>query len=237
MGNRKSATMNKVIFWDFHGTLAYNDWMISKALYKVLQENEPDCNISIDQIKKTPILGFPWHNPEKEYLNLTKPEAWWELAEKILSDVYTGLDIDDEKAKLYASKAHYELVKSDEFKLYDDTIEVLKHFNCKGYFNVILSNHIPELPDIAKQLGLGDYIHACISSANIGFEKPNPRIYEYALNKVNHPKVSWMVGDSMECDVKGPEAVGIKGVLVRSDNKYGTEYYSKDLVGLKEIIL
>ncbi len=50
--------MDKVIFWDFQDTLAHNDWMISKALYKTLIKNEPNTNIVIDDFKKKPLKGF-----------------------------------------------------------------------------------------------------------------------------------------------------------------------------------
>jgi hypothetical protein len=50
--------MDKIIFWDFHGTLAFNDYMFSKALYKVLISNEANTEIIIDHIKKKPIKGF-----------------------------------------------------------------------------------------------------------------------------------------------------------------------------------
>lgn len=63
--------MKKILFWDFHGTLAYNDWMFSKALYKVLMNNGANTEISIDDIKKRPMIGFPWQDYEKEYLHLT----------------------------------------------------------------------------------------------------------------------------------------------------------------------
>jgi len=68
--------MDKIIFWDFHGTLAYNDFMFSKALYKVLISNEVDSKVSIDDLKKKPLEGLPWQNYEKKYLHLTESSAW-----------------------------------------------------------------------------------------------------------------------------------------------------------------
>lgn len=150
--------------------------------------------------------------------------------------VYKNFDIPEEKAVFYAEKVRYELIKPDEFLLYEDTIEMLDFFMSRGYANIILSNHIPELPDIVEKLGLRYYIEDCISSANVGYEKPNPRIYNYALKKAKCPEEVWMVGDSVVADVKGPESVGIKGVLVRSKLENGMKYYSKNLRGLKEII-
>jgi len=54
-------------------------------------------------------------------------------------------------------------------KLFDDTNMVLKKLKEKEYKHIILSNHVPELPEIVKELGLGKYINDCISSANIGY--------------------------------------------------------------------
>jgi putative hydrolase of the HAD superfamily len=228
--------MDKIIFWDFHGTLAYNDWMFSKALYKVIVKNEIDTKISIEDIKNKPMLGFPWQDCEKEYLHLTESSAWWKNAEDIFTKCCTELGFDKEKVGKYSKAVREELIKTDEFILYEDTIETLNYFKELGYINVILSNHIPELPSIVEGLGIDTYITECISSANIGYEKPNPKIYKYALEKYNNPKEVWMVGDSIMADVKGAEKVGIRGILVRGKSDEGIKYYSKDLMGLREII-
>jgi putative hydrolase of the HAD superfamily len=234
---RKEKMMDKVIFWDFHGTLAYNDWMFSKALLKVLQRFEADTVINLNDFKNKPMVGFPWQDPEKEYLHLTKGDAWWKHAEKIFENCYRGLNLSEEMAANLAKMVREELIRVDEFILYEDSVEMLKYFKDKGYSNVILSNHIPELPAIVEELGLSEYILDCISSANIGYEKPNPKLFHYALEKYSHPNEVWMVGDSITADVKGAESAGIKGILVRSDYKAGVGRSAKDLRGLKEIII
>lgn len=228
--------MDKIIFWDFHGTLAYNDYMFSKALYKVLIKNAADTGITIDHIKKKPIKGLPWQDYEKEYLHLTESSAWWKNAEGIFIECYKELGIVEEKAVIYAKEVREVLIKVDEFILYEDTIETLSYFKNRGYANVILSNHIPELPDIVEGLGLSSYLLECISSANVGYEKPNSRIYRYALEKYNNPKDVWMIGDSIIADVKGAESAQIKGVLVRSKREDDIKYFSSNLIGLKEVI-
>lgn len=228
--------MDKVIFWDFQDTLAHNDWMVSKALYKVISKNETSLKLDIEDFKKKPLKGFPWQDYTKEYLHLTDSEAWWGNAENIFLNCYKELDIIEEKARNYAKMVREEFIKPEGFTLYEDTIETLKYFKEMGYSNIILSNHIPELPSIVNQLGLADYLVDCISSANVGYEKPNVKIYEHALKKHNYPKEVWMVGDSITSDVRGPQALGIKGVLVRREREAGVLYYSEDLLGVKEII-
>ena len=173
---------------------------------------------------------------EKEYLHLTESSAWWGNAENIFIKCYKKLELSEGKAVKYSKEVREELIKVDEFILYEDTIETLRYFKERGYANVILSNHIPELPDIVGKLGLSSYFLECISSANVGYEKPNAKIYKYALEKYNNPKDVWMVGDNIFADVKGAENVGIKGVLVRSKREDDIKYYSNDLIGLREII-
>jgi putative hydrolase of the HAD superfamily len=216
--------------------LAHNDWMISKALYKVLLYNEPNTKITIEQFKKLKIIGIPWQDYRQDYSHLIIQGEWWKLVESAFEEAYKLLCIDAHRANKYAKQAHHELAKPDEFKLYDDTVEILSYFKLNGWKNVILSNHIPELPDIVHSLGLKKYIYKCISSANTGFEKPNQKIYEFALEQVESPQKAWMVGDSLLADVKGPEKVGITGVLVRTQKVEKIEYYSKNLLGLKNII-
>jgi putative hydrolase of the HAD superfamily len=228
--------MKKILFWDFHGTLAYNDWMFSKALYKVLMNNGANTEISIDDIKKRPMIGFPWQDYEKEYLHLTESSTWWKNAECIFTKCYKTLGLNQREAIVYAKQVRDELIKIDEFTLYEDTVETLNHFTERGYANIILSNHIPELPNIVRGLGLAPYLLDCISSANVGYEKPNPKIYYYALEKYKYPKEVWMIGDSVVADVIGAESVGIRGVLVRSKRVDSIKYYSNDLKGLKMII-
>jgi len=228
--------MSKVIFWDFQGTLAENDWMFSKALYKVLCECEPNTHICIEDFKKKPMLGFPWQDHEKNYLHLTCSDNWWKHVARIFADFYKAFGVSEEKAIHLAQKVKTEIIKPDGFNLYDDTIEVLSHFNQKSFINIILSNHIPELEKIVDNLGLSQYITLCISSANVGYEKPNPEIYRYALKKVQFPDEIWMVGDNIVADVKGAERVGIKGILVRSKTDNSIKYHSNDLRGLTRII-
>lgn len=229
--------MDKVIFWDFQGTLAKNDWMFSKALYKVLSAYEPDTLIHIEDFKKKPMLGFPWHDHEMDYMHLTCSDIWWKHVELIFIDFYRTFNICEEKAIRYARMVKAELIKPDEYCLYDDTVEMLGYFKQQGFTNIILSNHIPELEDIVEQLGLSQYISHCISSANVGYEKPNPQIFKYALHKLHFPKEAWMIGDSISADVHGAESVGIKAVLVRSKKDDSIKYHSEDLRGLKKVII
>lgn len=224
--------MSRVIFWDFDGTLAYRPKMFSTSLIMVLDKYEAGHSITGDSIVRWLQTGFPWLEPDGDYRDFCDTDVWWEKICKIFEQAFLEEGIAPDRACKYAQEARKYLAASEYYSLYDDTIDTLKFFKDNGYRNIILSNHIPELPEIAEKLGLMDYVDVCITSARVGFEKPNPKLYEYAVQLAGNPEEVWMVGDNPVADVRGAEAVGIKAVLVRSPEGESVKCYSPDLKGV-----
>ncbi|MGH7576825.1 MAG: HAD-IA family hydrolase, partial [Longimicrobiales bacterium] len=69
----------------------------------------------------------------------------------------------------------------------------------------------------------------------IGYEKPNPRAFRHVLNAVGPSGPVWMIGDNPIADVAGAAAVGIPGILVRSDGE-GAQISCADLTGIRALI-
>ena len=65
--------------------------------------------------------------------------------------------------------------------IFDDTLPALDLLAEEGWNQVILSNHIPELPYLVAALGLSRYFTAIHTSGTTGFEKPHPRAYAAVL--------------------------------------------------------
>lgn len=124
----------------------------------------------------------------------------------------------------------------NHYRLFDDTLETLAYFRRNGYKNIILSNHLPELPEIVNSIGLMEYIDICITSANVGYEKPNPKIFQHAMDITGNPQVAWMVGDNLKADVRGAEAFGIRAILVRKPANDQVKIFSPDLKGTIKLI-
>lgn len=189
--------------------------MFSKVLYKVMSD-ENKKKFDLQNFKNKKLVGFPWQKYELRY----EPEAWWANAQKIFNQIYLELGLEKNEALEYTLKIKKEFLNTNDFKLYSDSIEVLKYFKHMGYKNIILSNHIPELDIIVNKLGIGKYISECISSGKIGYEKPNPNIFKYVLDKYKDVYSEiWMVGDSVLVDIRGAELMNIKAILVRAAKK------------------
>ena len=68
-----------------------------------------------------------------------------------------------------------------------------------------------------------DFFEVVATSTDVGWRKPHPAIFEYALAAMQVPaKQCVMVGDSLRADVAGGKALGMATVHVRSGNKPGT---------------
>jgi HAD superfamily hydrolase (TIGR01549 family) len=64
-------------------------------------------------------------------------------------------------------------------------------------------------------LGWGSRFQVCITSAEVGLEKPDPAIYRLALNKAQcQPTAAAMVGDRLDNDIWPAKALGIRTIRV-----------------------
>jgi HAD superfamily hydrolase (TIGR01509 family) len=85
----------------------------------------------------------------------------------------------------------------------------------RGYRLAVMSNAESNLRDRLKAAGIDRYFERRIISAEVGAEKPDPRIFEEGLRQLN--VAPWRVihvGDFYEIDVRGARAVGITPVLM-----------------------
>jgi len=74
---------------------------------------------------------------------------------------------------------------------------------------------LPELMDARlEEFGLRSYAEAAVYSVAVGERKPHPVIYESALKALGvAPDETIFVGDRVREDVRGPQSLGMRGVL------------------------
>jgi len=78
-----------------------------------------------------------------------------------------------------------------------------------------VSNWVWQLPELMHSLNLVRHFDFIAASARIGFEKPNPEIFHWALREARcEPDEVIHVGDHLDADVQGALGVGISPVLI-----------------------
>ena len=92
----------------------------------------------------------------------------------------------------------------------------LKALAAAGLKMGLISNTQRPLDEFAAHFALHDLFSAAISSAELGFLKPHPAIFEAALAALGVPAAeAVMVGDSVKADIEGARQIGMRAVLVR----------------------
>ncbi len=226
----------RTVIWDFDGTLAARPGLWRSAVMEVLDEYESGHQVDGEQIRPYLRDGFPWHRPEEPHLHLAAPDDWWRQLEPVFARAYQGVGFERTRAGELARLVRRCFVNPERFVVFDDTIPALKHLSDRGWKHAVLSNHVPELPDIVAALGLSSHIDFCITSASIGYEKPNPEAFRIALSMAGSPTTVWIIGDNLTADVRGAEALGLPAILVRSSGSENATHCASDLQEAASIV-
>jgi HAD superfamily hydrolase (TIGR01509 family) len=101
------------------------------------------------------------------------------------------------------------------FTLYDDVEPALRALSAAGLKIGLISNTHRCLSTFQRHFELDRFIDGALSSAEHGYMKPHPSIFEAGLKLFDVPaSQAVMVGDSLAADVQGAIGAGMGGVLV-----------------------
>jgi FMN phosphatase YigB (HAD superfamily) len=102
--------------------------------------------------------------------------------------------------------------------LYPDVLETLRFLRSKRLRLGIVTNAFQPMwmrERELENLGLSPELFECrVSSADVGYLKPHPAIFEHALRSLDiRPEEAVFVGDNPEADVAGAQSAGMYAVL------------------------
>ncbi len=141
-----------------------------------------------------------------------------------LPDLFNRISNDPQKARAAA-----EWVKKSDQKrsLWTSTrpwvIPALEQLREQGYRMSVISNSDGRVETILGDLGLRSFFEIVIDSFVVGVEKPDPKIFTLALEKLNlDPKNALYIGDLYFIDVWGANQSQIGAVHVDLMNLYNS---------------
>jgi HAD superfamily hydrolase (TIGR01549 family) len=93
--------------------------------------------------------------------------------------------------------------------------EVLTTLRGRGYRIAVVSNADGRVRGLLESAGLSRLLEFVVDSAEVGVEKPDPRIFHAATERLGlEPYECAYVGDIYEIDVVGAERAGLSAILV-----------------------
>jgi putative hydrolase of the HAD superfamily len=98
--------------------------------------------------------------------------------------------------------------------LHDDAVPSLEALAPRR-FGVITNGELKFQAEKVEVSGLGPYLERVIASGELGYTKPDPRIFEYACAQFDVPvDVAMYVGDRLHTDAIGAASAGLTGVWI-----------------------
>ena len=102
------------------------------------------------------------------------------------------------------------------FEMYDDVAPVINGLSERGLIIGAISNSHRSLDAFCEHFSLRGLITVSVSSAEHGYMKPHRSIFDTALAKAGvTADQAMMVGDSINPDIEGALAAGMRAVLLR----------------------
>ncbi|MBY7120778.1 HAD-IA family hydrolase [Bacillus sp. 16GRE42] len=99
------------------------------------------------------------------------------------------------------------------FSIDQNTIHFLNHIKSHFKIGIITNGSTHRQKAKIINTNLNNYFDTIIISEELGLSKPDKRIFELALNKLNvQPKNTLFVGDDLEKDIAGCQNANINGI-------------------------
>jgi len=224
----------RLVIWDFDGTLAFRPGLWGGCALEVLDEHEPGHGIELERLRSAFRGGFPWHEWQDPHLHLGESDVWWAHVGVRIARAFADAGVEPGSGdRLAAAFRERYTDAAIGWERFEDALPALEIVAADGWRSAVLSNHVPELDSLIDGLGLGEHLDAVFNSARIGYEKPHPEAFRVALSAFGSPAQAWMVGDNEEADVEGAQRAGIRAILVGHDGGGGLLDAAAAIIGSK----
>lgn len=174
----------------------------------------------------------------KEFENglITQKELKIERFKRLSAKLNAGFD------EIKFAKSYMKHLSNASF-LYDESIALVESLH-KNFRLTIVTNGLKDVQNnrIRKSI-IAKYFEDIVVSEEVQVSKPNPKIFEHALNNIMHTDKSkvLMVGDSLTSDIQGGINFGIDTCWynpnkIENKTKFKPTYEISNLMELKNIL-
>lgn len=208
----------RVVFFDFGGTIVDTSGPPRELVWRDLIREHLQRELPLETIAHALQLADAMYMPQLFSYHGRLTEFWHLYDGFVLQQLQVPPEA-AERLVPFIDRAFADL--ADSFTVYPETHDVLRALDERGYRLGVISNYTDDLPRILKRLGLDRYFTTVVYSQQAGADKPDPRIFRLALERMGcaaHEAVH--VGDTYEADVVGARVVGLTPVLIDRDNRY-----------------
>jgi HAD superfamily hydrolase (TIGR01549 family) len=165
----------------------------------------------------------------KRHPELLHDDTIWH---RFTEEIFVGMGGPEGIAPECATEIEQGWEVSENFELFEDVLPVLEELRKAELRLGLVSNGIRDLNEFVAHHRLD--VDAIVGSRAHGYVKPHPTIFQAALQQLGvAPADAVMVGDSLEEDIEGARALGMRAILMdRQERHPDVQERLIDLYGL-----
>jgi putative hydrolase of the HAD superfamily len=165
----------------------------------------------------------------KRHPELLHDDTIWH---RFTEEIFIGMGGSEDIASECATEIERGWEVSENFELFEDAIPVLEEVRAASLRIGLVSNGIRDLTEFVVHHRLE--VDAIVDSRTHGRVKPHPTIFRAALTVLGvDAREATMVGDSLEEDIEGARALGMRAILIDREERHPeVEDRLTDLYGL-----
>ena len=197
----------KHVFFDLDHTLWDFDKNSGLTFKKIFELNNINIELGTFLEVYEPINLKYWKLYREE--RVSKPDLRYGRLKEAFDTL--GVSVNDDMIN-YLSEAYIDYLTTFNH-LFEGAIEILEYLQYKYHLHII-TNGFEEAQERKMQNSkIRSYFKTVTNSEMVGVKKPNPKIFNYALNSAEaNPNESIMIGDSLEADIAGAQKVGMRTI-------------------------
>jgi putative hydrolase of the HAD superfamily len=200
----------KAILFDLDDTILIEDEASNKAweeISRIFAEKTGLCGSAELYKRIREASRWFWSDPVR---SKEATASFYRARLTYVKIVLHGLGCDDEKLANEIVIA-FTAMKDSLIEFYPNAEETVRTISNRGIKLALLTNGDGVVQrNRVERFGLPAYFPVCLIEGELGFGKPDPRVFQLALDKLAvTPEDVWMVGDLLETDIIGAKGMGI----------------------------
>jgi len=202
-----------VVFFDVHGTLIRQTHTPPEIFRTLCAEAGMEIPLARIQSAYPPLDELPKRAEAYE----GDEDAFWR---GVNADILRNLGISDEDGSL-AEHLMTGFKRADWWAAYDDALPTVEALSSAGYRVGTIANARHLVMGRLHRTGLLERFDAITYSEEVGYKKPDARLFEVALGRMNvSAERAVHVGDRLREDIQGAQGYGLRAILIDREDRH-----------------
>lgn len=217
-----------IVLFDIDGTLV--DHKFAEKAGAIEYYHKQKSVFKISELEFIKLWGDLADKYFKRYLN--KELSFNEQRMSRIKELFrtVGIELTDQDAEPEFNT--YLSFYRNYWKAFDDVIPCLNQLS-DVQLGIITNGDYEQQIDKLKKVGLIDYFATVVTSGEVGYSKPDKKIFLDACKRVSKsPSDCYYVGDDFGIDILGSNAAGMKGIWI---NRKHESTYDRNIVNINNL--